>query len=147
VLRVLPELIDRRFRLEREVGSGGMGRIWRAHDAETGRVVAIKVIATDAPTAVERFAREAVILAEIRHPGICARLAILEHYRAQSADLDAQHHGYTPLMGAAQGGHLEVVKWLAAHGAHPRGALEQARRFGHEDVVKYLQTRVPTSGE
>ena len=75
MLPELPELIDRRFRLEREVAGGGMGRIWRAHDAETGRVVAIKVIATDAPTAIERFVREAVILAEIRHPGIVDYIA------------------------------------------------------------------------
>ena len=75
MLPALPELIDRRFRIEREVGGGGMGRIWRAHDTETGRVVAVKVIATDAPTAVQRFAREAVILAEIRHPGIVDYIA------------------------------------------------------------------------
>ncbi|HWU86395.1 MAG TPA: serine/threonine-protein kinase, partial [Kofleriaceae bacterium] len=75
MLHALPELIDRRFRLEREVGSGGMGRIWRARDEETGRTVAVKVISTDAPTAVERFAREAVILAQIRHPGIVDYIA------------------------------------------------------------------------
>jgi serine/threonine-protein kinase len=58
---MLPELLDRRFQLEREVGGGGMGRIWRARDAETGRTVAVKVMATDAPSAVERFHREAPV--------------------------------------------------------------------------------------
>jgi serine/threonine protein kinase len=72
---VLPDLIDRRFQLEREVGGGGMGRIWRALDARTGRTVAIKVMATDVPTAVERFHREAVTLASIRHPGIVDYIA------------------------------------------------------------------------
>jgi serine/threonine protein kinase len=72
---MLPELLDRRFQLEREVGGGGMGRIWRARDAETGRTVAVKVMATDAPSAVERFHREAVTLASIRHPGVVDYIA------------------------------------------------------------------------
>src|SRR5262245_33650603 len=72
---MLPDLIDRRFQLEREVGGGGMGRIWRAEDRETGRAVAGKVIANDAPTAIERFQREAVTLASSRHPGIVDYIA------------------------------------------------------------------------
>src|SRR5262245_57568099 len=70
-----PDLIDRRFQLEREVGGGGMGRIWRARDTETGRTVAVKIMSTDVPTAVERFHREAVTLASIRHPGIVDYIA------------------------------------------------------------------------
>src|SRR6187200_1576182 len=72
---MLPDLIDRRFQLEREVGGGGMGRIWLARDAETGRAVAVKVITTDTPMAIERFHREAVTLASIRHPGIVDYIA------------------------------------------------------------------------
>src|SRR6185436_10955941 len=72
---MLPGVIDRRFHLEREVGGGGMGRIWRARDAETGRNVAIKIMTTDAPIAIERFHREAVTLASIRHPGIVDYIA------------------------------------------------------------------------
>jgi len=72
---MLPGVIDRRFHLEREVGGGGMGRIWRARDAETGRDVAIKIMTTDAPIAIERFHREAVTLASIRHPGIVDYIA------------------------------------------------------------------------
>jgi hypothetical protein len=92
-------------------------------------------------------AKDPFIGAVLYSAALWGRLAILEHYQAQSADLDAQHHGYTPIMGAAQGGHLEVVKWLVAHGADPQRALEQARRFGHEEVVEYLQTSVRAAGE
>lgn len=66
------------------------------------------------------------------------RLEVLEHDAAQSVDLEARHEGHTPVMGAAQGGHLEVVRWLVAHGANPEGALALARRFGHQPVAGYL---------
>jgi ankyrin repeat protein len=75
------------------------------------------------------------------------RKATLEYYRAQSADLDAKHYGYTPLMGAAQAGHLEIVKWLVEQGANTDGALEQARAFRHEPVVNYLQARLTSRSE
>ena len=65
-----PTVLDHRFELEREVGGGGMGRIWRARDREGERPVAIKLIAGDDPAAAERFRREAALLAAIRHPGI-----------------------------------------------------------------------------
>ncbi len=64
------ELIGGRFRVEAEVASGGMGRIARARDEETGALVALKVIATEDPSAEERFAREAKVLASVRHPAL-----------------------------------------------------------------------------
>ncbi len=70
-----------RFVVERLAASGGMGRVFRARDAQTGDVVALKVLdrpergslggASDArDRALERFAREARLLAQLRHPGI-----------------------------------------------------------------------------
>ena len=70
-----------RFVVERLAASGGMGRVFRARDVQTGDVVALKVLdrpegsrlgnAGDArDRALERFAREARLLAQLRHPGI-----------------------------------------------------------------------------
>src|SRR5262245_24145424 len=68
-------LIDQRFALEALVGSGGMGRIYRARDEHTGRLVALKLLhRTGAARDTDRFVREARILSELHHPGIVTYL-------------------------------------------------------------------------
>lgn len=55
------------------VGAGGMGAVYRAEHALTGRVVAVKVMREDQLTqerAVDRMMREASILASVSHGGI-----------------------------------------------------------------------------
>jgi eukaryotic-like serine/threonine-protein kinase len=64
-----------RFVVERLAATGGMGRVFRALDAETREVVALKVLDARGSEgarsrALERFAREARLLAQIRHPGV-----------------------------------------------------------------------------
>ncbi len=56
-----------------ELGRGGMGVVYRAHDPELGRDVALKVVPVadaDRPDALERLRREARTLARLEHPGI-----------------------------------------------------------------------------
>jgi beta-lactam-binding protein with PASTA domain/tRNA A-37 threonylcarbamoyl transferase component Bud32 len=64
-----------RYRIEREIGAGGMARVFRASDEALGRVVAIKMprdpYATDPPFR-ERFLREARAAARLSHPNIVA---------------------------------------------------------------------------
>jgi hypothetical protein len=66
-----------RFTIERHVGTGGMGSVHYARDDTTGRPVALKVLHDGAMNAVdvERFNREASILAELDHPGIVRYVA------------------------------------------------------------------------
>jgi serine/threonine-protein kinase len=55
------------------LGSGGMGEVYRARDASLDREVAIKVlpsIFTSDPQRIERFEREARLLASLNHPNI-----------------------------------------------------------------------------
>src|SRR5262245_20328579 len=55
------------------VGAGGMGEVYRAHDARLGRDVAIKVLPerlTNSATALARFEREAKALAALSHPNL-----------------------------------------------------------------------------
>lgn len=68
-----------RYAIISELGGGGMSTVHLAHDRVTGRVVAIKRIADHAarlPGAAERFAREAGIVAQLRHPNIVETVAI-----------------------------------------------------------------------
>jgi len=52
------------------LGQGGMGAVYRAIDASLDRFVAIKVLTHREPKYVERFRREAQVLAKIMHPSI-----------------------------------------------------------------------------
>src|SRR5437868_14770205 len=52
------------------LGSGGMGAVYRALDPSLDRYVAIKVLTHRDPRYVERFRREAQVLARIGHPAI-----------------------------------------------------------------------------
>jgi len=61
------------FDVERELGRGGMGVIYRATELALARPVALKVLAPGlgtAPRSTERFRREARVVAELEHPNI-----------------------------------------------------------------------------
>jgi len=62
-----------RFRIEEKLGEGGMGVVWRAHDPELHRDVALKVL-PDArvadPDARARLLREARAAAALNHPNV-----------------------------------------------------------------------------
>ncbi|HZN01220.1 MAG TPA: serine/threonine-protein kinase [Pyrinomonadaceae bacterium] len=67
----VPQLIAGRFRIEREIGTGGMGTVYLATQVDLERPVAVKIIkrecAGDADVA-DRFLREARTMAKLRHP-------------------------------------------------------------------------------
>ncbi|MCU0714022.1 MAG: serine/threonine protein kinase [Pirellula sp.] len=67
-----PELLGRigRYDVERLIGSGGMGVVFKAHDSELNRPVAIKILApylSGSGPARKRFAREARAAAAVVH--------------------------------------------------------------------------------
>src|ERR1700756_56443 len=62
-----------RYRLVELLGRGGMGEVWRAHDTETDRVVAVKMLPphlADDNTFVRRFRREAHAAARLQTPHV-----------------------------------------------------------------------------
>lgn len=73
-----------RYTIERELGSGGMGVVYEGRDTTLGRSVAVKILPPERATAVavERFLREARLLARLLHPHI---IPVLE--AQQSSDL------------------------------------------------------------
>jgi tetratricopeptide (TPR) repeat protein len=69
-----------RYRIERELGTGGMGTVHLARDLETGSQVAIKFIRPEHVPAdgLERFAREIRITSHLVHPNILPVLDVGE---------------------------------------------------------------------
>ncbi|MFT7619466.1 MAG: tetratricopeptide (TPR) repeat protein [Planctomycetota bacterium] len=62
------------YSLDREIGRGGQGLVYKAIDSRLGRVVALKVLTGLGPGAekqIIRFRREAEVAARLDHPGIC----------------------------------------------------------------------------
>ena len=66
-------LLSDRYRLDAQVGSGGMSTVYRAFDQTLERHVAIKLLhreIADDPAQLERFRREARAVAQLSHPHI-----------------------------------------------------------------------------
>ena len=60
-----------RYALQEVLGEGGMGTVYRAHDAELDREVAVKVLRFPGDAGwIERFRQEARVIAALPHPGI-----------------------------------------------------------------------------
>jgi eukaryotic-like serine/threonine-protein kinase len=67
------ELIADRYELQELVGTGGMSSVFRAHDTQLERLVAIKILHqhyAEDPEYLERFRREARAVARLSHPNI-----------------------------------------------------------------------------
>ncbi len=118
------------------LGKGGMGEVYRAHDARLGRDVAIKVLPENIAANSEvqsRFRREAQTISSLNHPNICVlhdvgedgdtRFLVMElvegvtlHERLRSGPLPMQ----------------DVLTW----GAQIADALDRAHRAGviHRDL-------------
>jgi serine/threonine-protein kinase len=75
------DTLSGRYRLDEEIGRGGMGVVFRAWDVELERAVAIKVVAADleADDARERLVREARAAAALRHPNVVAVHDVGDH--------------------------------------------------------------------
>ncbi|MFO0021411.1 MAG: protein kinase domain-containing protein, partial [Deltaproteobacteria bacterium] len=69
------DVIAGRFELVSVAGEGGMGLVFRAHDRETGREVALKTLTAAGASESQRFRREARVLRGVSHPGIVGYVA------------------------------------------------------------------------
>ena len=87
------------YRVIEQIGSGGMGVVYRAEDIRLGRPLVLKFLPpalSRDPMALERFEREARTASSMNHPGICTvydigewegqRYIAMEHLEGQPLD-------------------------------------------------------------
>ena len=74
---LLEQSLSSTYRVERELGGGGMARVFLAEERALGRQVVVKVLAPELAHAlsVGRFAREVKLSARLQHPNIVPVLA------------------------------------------------------------------------
>jgi serine/threonine protein kinase len=135
--RTEPTLIHGRYLLQERLARGGSADVWRAHDEELDRPVAVKLLhphLVPDETARRRLAEEARLAASLTHPGIVkvydvlpdgeTPALIMELVEGESLDVRLARDGAVPPSVAA------------GIGADVAEALAEAHRHGivHRDV-------------
>ncbi len=130
----LKTALQDRYRVEREIGAGGMAIVYLAHDLKHDRRVAVKVLRPDLAAALgpERFLREIQIVAKLTHPHILPLYDsgeadgflyyVMPFIEGESLRAKLEHEGELPV-GAAVRILREVVDALAH--AHEHGVVHR----------------------
>ncbi|GIV57923.1 MAG: hypothetical protein KatS3mg042_0836 [Rhodothermaceae bacterium] len=108
-----------RYEVIEKIGSGSMGAVYKARDVRLDRYVALKVLPPglrDHPELLERFKREARVLARMKHPGV-----------ASVYDADVESDFPFMVMELVEGENLEQI--LQARGPLP---VDEVIRLGIE---------------
>ena len=75
----MDRILAGRYKVVAPIGEGGMSRVWRAQDLNTGKFVAVKVLRDEYredETFVRRFEREALAASKMTHPNIANLLDV-----------------------------------------------------------------------
>jgi serine/threonine protein kinase len=124
------------YTVVRELGRGGMGRVYLATDGRLGRTVALKALApelTRDPIHRERLRREARAAAVLTHPGICTVYA-LEEFDGEVYIVTEYVDGHT--LREEVGGKRPTADTIAATGRELAAGLASAHTNGiiHRDL-------------
>jgi tRNA A-37 threonylcarbamoyl transferase component Bud32/TolB-like protein len=137
----MTDLLDRlkaalsdRYRIERELGSGGMATVYLAEDLKHHRKVAVKVLRPELAAALgsERFLREIEIAAALTHPHILTLIDsgetegflyyVMPYIEGESLRVKLAHEGELPVADAVR--ILRDVVDALAH-AHRQGVVHR----------------------
>ncbi len=120
-------------RLDHLLGEGGMGTVWRAHDLDLGRDVAVKVLHGGVLSRLElqRFEQEAMLLARLRHPSIATI------HRSGRAGDGALAPPFFVFELVENGAH--VTTWAAARGLDRRARVGLLAQIA--DAVQHAHQR------
>src|SRR5579883_1120779 len=140
------------YRIVCKLGEGGMGAVYRATDTRLNRDVAIKVLpevfAQDAAR-MQRFEREAQVLASLKHPNVAAIYGIEQGAIVMELVEGADLNGPVPLETA-----LAYAKQIAAglEAAHEKGIVHRDLKPANikvtaDGVVKLLDFGLAKTAE
>ena len=114
--RRLRETLAGTYRIERELGGGGMSRIFAAEEVALGRRVALKVLTEMSwDVSVDRFRREIHTVARLQHPHI------------------------VPLLNAGNADSIVYYTMPMVEGESIRSRLEREGRLGIREAVQYAR--------
>ena len=125
------------YRLTGELGTGGMGVVFRAHDESLGRDVAIKLLPAaelENPTARARLLREARTASQLNHPHICTIYEIGEAEGQAFIAMEVVEG--QPLSARIAGGRALAAEEVLRYGLQVADALAHAHARGvvHRDL-------------
>jgi serine/threonine-protein kinase len=124
-----------RYRLDAQIGHGGMSTVYRAFDTVLERQVAVKLMHRDIahnPDQLERFRREARAVAQLNHPHIVQVIdageddampfIVFEYVEGETLKDRIRRFGYLPIPEALAYA-IEIARALSA--AHDRGIVHR----------------------
>ena len=132
------------FELIEELGRGGMGVVYRARDHALKRDLAVKLLNgewLDDLLMLQRFVREAQILASINHPHVVSIYAVGEHLGSPFFVMELLEHSIsdacklkTPTLAQLKRWMLEAARGLGA--LHERGIIHRDIKPGNLLLTK-----------
>ncbi|HSO73212.1 MAG TPA: protein kinase, partial [Blastocatellia bacterium] len=118
-------LLQGRYRIQSQIGKGGMGTVYVARDENIGMTVAVKRNFLEEPRLIEAFKREARLLAGLRHPAL-----------PQVKDYFIDATGQYIVMEYIAGDDLGTILQKRKQNIAPAG---EAKPFEVEDVTRWAE--------
>lgn len=109
-LKMIGHILDNRYKILEEVGTGGMAVVYKAQDILLDRIVAVKILLAkygDDHDFVVRFRQEAQAAAKLSHPNIVniydvgydenVHYIVMEYVRGETLKEYIEKHGHLPI--------------------------------------------------